>query len=565
MNEPSDLDNALAEAGSRLRGLAPDDAATRTALREVHTHAGTNPEPPRRRLWRTLALATGLTGAAAAAAFVLVGNPSQDTVRVVPADTAAPASPVSTPTSVLDDSVPPQNADPATPTTVLLGTGSLDVTDLINATPPPLTSGAALPDGWTVTNEFRSTDCFRMSLDTPDRRVGSAAGCISPNRLRSDERYVTEMSGEVYAVVRLDDATPPTLTLEPIPNWKTSTCGIVGAFAGELASDSVIEIVACDQTVTDAPTAIAARVPQEEGAEFEYFGHGSRIGQGEVALAAPSPIAGLPNIAVFFSSSIDGTRCAAMVAQASSGWTEQCWTAASDPASSVVLIDAGIAQIDLNSQGAPTGVWLDVRGIPSTGCSLADISEMFELLPVDRGGSALTAMICGPTQGTVDVAPALLRNIGADGGFIEFERVDQFAAWTSLGGGTDGEAVQALPFPAHAIWSSWPGQTTALSANEFKRQTLNGQTFDNAEEVAAAVIVSLNESGSDEFPVMPTIITIMDSLIVIGSTVADDDSVSGVVDYVHLVEGDGGSLVIGQWFAASICGRGDSGPTAVCI
>lgn len=566
MNEPSEFDNALTEAGGRLRGSAPGDAATLQALHSVHARAAAaSHEPTRARPWGTLALATGLTGAAVAAAFFLVGNPSEDTIRVIPADTSRPSVSVSPPTTGPNEGAPPQTDGSLTATTIVVGGDNLDVTDLIGTTLPSATPAVGLPDDWNVTYEFRSTECFRMSLDTPDRRVGSAAGCISPDRLRSDELYVTEIDGEIYAIARLDDATPPTLSIEPIAAWETSTCGIASAFADEPATDSVIEIVACDQSVADAPTAIAARVPQEEGAEFDYFVHGSLIGRGDVPLARPVLVAGLPGVPVFFSSAIDGSRCAVIVPQALSGWSEHCWSTESSFPPSLVLIDGGVAQIDLTDESAPTGAWLDVRGVPSTGCGLADITQMFELLPASFRWSALTALICTPTRGTANLASTLLRNVGADGGFNEYERPDRFTDWVSLGGGTDGQFAVALPIPHHDVWSAWPGQTVAHSANELKRQTVDGQSFTNAEEAAAAVVASLDESGSDEFPLDPTIVDIVEALIVIESTFNDDDSVSGGVDYIHLVEGDSGSLVIGQWFNASICKRNGLGPTEVCI
>ncbi len=107
MNEPSDLDNALAAAGGRLRVSAPGDAATRKALRAVQARALTAPEPKLRRPWGTLALATGLTGAAVAAAFVLVGSPREDTVRVVPADTTTPTDSVPAPSTAPHAAAPP--------------------------------------------------------------------------------------------------------------------------------------------------------------------------------------------------------------------------------------------------------------------------------------------------------------------------------------------------------------------------------------------------------------------------------------------------------------------------
>jgi hypothetical protein len=564
MNEPSDLDNALAEAGGRRRVSAPGDGATRKALHAVQARALTGPEPKHRRPWGTLAVATGLTGAAVAAAFVLVGSPREDTVRVVPADTTTPTDSVSAPSTVPDDAVPPQIDGTPTPTTVFVGGDNLDVTDLIDVPPTSRTPAAGIPEDWTVTYEFRSTECFRMSLDTPDRRVGSAAGCISPDRLRSDELYVTEMDGEVYAITPVDDAAPPTLSIDSITDWKTSTCGIVSAFTDEAATDSVIEIVACDESVEQAPTALAARVPQAQGAEFDYFAHGSLIGRGDVPLSAPLLVAGLPNVAVFFSSAIDGSRCAAIVSQVAGGWSEQCWGAESTPPPTLVLIDGGVAQIDLSNESAPSGVWLDVRGVPSTGCGLADITQMLQRLPDPFLGSAHTGMICTATRGTVDRTSTLLQNIGADGGFNEYERADRFSDWTSLGGGTAGQLVLAMPIPQHAVWSAWPGQTAPYPASEFRRSPLDGQTFLDIEDAAAAIVAQLDELSHDEFPLDPTVVEIVGDLVVIQSTINDDDSVSGDIDYVFVVQVEGG-VTIYEWFRASTCRRGDPGPTELCV
>ncbi|MFT4864581.1 MAG: hypothetical protein ACI8RE_000764, partial [Ilumatobacter sp.] len=69
---------------------------------------------------------------------------------------------------------------------------------------------------------------------------------------------------------------------------------------------------------------------------------------------------------------------------------------------------------------------------------------------------------------------------------------------------------------------------------------------------------------NDEFPLDPTVVEIVGDLVVIQSTINDDDSVSGDIDYVFVVQVEGG-VTIYEWFRASTCRRGDPGPTELCV
>jgi hypothetical protein len=549
MNDVDDIDEQLSAAGNRLRGTAPDAQATRQALLAADHAAERAAEraDAARRTWRPLAWAGGLTAAAVIAAIVFVGGDSPDTIRELPADTLAGTS-----TDTLD-TVPPDHSEPSATTTAPADLASPDTaggTDRSTA-------------GRTVVTEFRDADCFRLSLDAPDRRIGSAAGCIPGENLTPNRLFVAELDQEIYridVVPGTESDAVPELTIASFPDWGTASCGIIDTLLSFSSSDVVVEIVGCDRSDPAAPVALTARIPQTVGEQPAYFSTPGRNTSSGVALTAPIPLDGVLGVEVLFSSPFPGFRCALIVPAARTAWSEQCGQDSEALPPALALLDGRLVELDLSDESAPRGQLLDERGLPPVGCGLDELSD---LISVDEVATQLviTGAICAEQNATLTFSGQLVSNIGGDGGFIEFERTGRFDRWTSIGRGTAGENVASLAIPAFDVWSAWPGQTRSFP---FDPDWAEGAGAPTAAEVADRIVDGLNASASSEFPANARVVEVLGRLVVVEEDVGGDDSVAGAVHYVHLIDDGAGALAIGKWFTGSICARG-AGPTELCI
>ncbi len=555
MNDPRDIEQELSAAAKRLRDLAPDDHATRQALRSAGRAPSTEAGPARRSWW-PLAWAGGLTAAAVIGALVLIGGDTTDTLREVPADapTTAPGLPEPAETMPTDTSVATEVAVEPTPTDGPVATDPA-------ATQP--SDAQTTGDGLTVVTEFRDADCFRLSLDAADRRIGSAAGCVPADSFTPERLFVTMLDQEIYRIDVVDGTENddvPTLTIDSLPDWETSSCGIIDTARTLSSTDVVFEIVACDRRDPALPVAIVARIQQAVGEQPGYFATPGRIDSGPVTLTAPVAVDGVAGAHVLFGNPDGISRCALIVPAAQGTWSEVCWVGSPPTGQGLVLLNEQVAEIDLSDEAAPTGRLLDERGVPPVGCGL---DELRELMSIDEAASraVVSGAICRNSNATLNIGSQLTGNGPPDGGFIEFSRPDGSGPWTSLGGGTAGEMVRSLAIPAFDVWSQWPGQTRS---SWFTPDWADGVTAPTAAGVGERVVEGLNAMSSAEFPANAQVVAEIDHLVVVQEDVGGDDSIAGAVHYVHLVDDGAGTLVVRDWFVASVCARGD-GPTELCV
>lgn len=565
-NDPDPIDDRLRAAGERLRETGPDTVATRQALRRLHETAAGAPVPPERTPWMPWAWAAGLAAAAVIGVVALTARSPQETIREVPADTTPATVPVSpAPTE------PPASTVPSTVAVAPASTAPPDT-----APPAPTTSVAADPNAPTVFMEYRFDDCFVMSLDAPDRRIGRAVGCIPADALVSDRLFLTLMEGQLYRVTavpdELDDAGQPVPTIRTFPNWSSASCDLVDAFPpetepGHSASGLVMELVACSGG--ERPVALASRIPTEQGEAPEYFTTGSDQFPGGTELSAPVEVTGLIGVEAFYGSPGDGVRCVAVTRiPARSNWREQCWKDADGQRSAppaVTSIDGTIVQLDLADESAPTAVILDALGLPFTGCSGADIEAMVTNV-VNRPSSVMfPSLRCDGTDGVLGTAGVLLHNGPADPGYEIFERADRAADWTHVRREPNAVAPEPYAVLPHALWSQWPGDTTAHVSNRFD-VSFGGSSGDPAAN-AATVAALLDEEADPEFPANARVLATwpqegIPTLVVVEEDVGGDDSVVGAVHYVH-VTGGPNDYRVADWFTSWRCGRG-GGPD-LCI
>ncbi|NND76058.1 MAG: hypothetical protein HKN44_13730 [Ilumatobacter sp.] len=563
-NGPDPIDERLRAAGMRLRDTAPDSVTTHQALRQVHETAAARPVKPDRTRWVPYAWAGGLAAAAVIGVVALVARSQQETIREIPADT----TPVTVP-------VAPVPTDPPAPTTVDESTtGSTTPSSDPVVVPSP--TDASSSDALSVVHEFRDDHCFAISLDAPDRRIGRAAGCIPLDALGSDRLYLTLMEDELYRITAtedvLDAAGRPLLTISSFPEWSSASCGLIDAFPpepepGADASPLVIELVACSGG--DRPVALGARIPQEQGASPAAFTTASQWLPEGTELSGPVPVAGLRGVNAYYAEPLDNVRCVAItqLPPGSSPWREQCWTTTESAGSSAIAaINGAIVQLDVADESAPTASTLDGRGLPYSGCGLADLDTMVNTVYAEKSPAPMfTAVRCDDTSGVLQDPFTRLQNGTADGGYEEFQRAARIDEWSYLGGGTFYEAAgpyDVLPFD---LWSAWPGDTTANVVDPSEVGLQGGSTDPSAN---AQAIVELLERGVDpEFPTNPTLLATwpaegVPTLVVVRQDVGGDDSVVGAVHYVHLTGGPD-DYRVADWYVSAICGRG-GGPD-LCI
>lgn len=563
-NGPDPIDDRLRAAGVRMRETAPDAAATRQALRRLHeTATDGRAVAADRTPWMPYAWAAGLAAAAVIGIVAFTARSPQETIREIPADTTpatVPVAPAPTdPPTTVDDPAPAPTPPPNTDPVVA----------------PPSTAPAD-PDERTVTYEFRDDDCFAMSLDAPDRRIGRAAGCIPLDAFDANHLYLTLMEEQLYRVNvvpdEFDEAGRPLLTIQTFPNWASASCGLIDAFPpenepGTEASSLVMDLIAC--TGGDRPVALAATIPQEQGVAPVAFTTGSGQFPGGTQLTGPVPVTGLIGVEAYYGSPADGVRCVAVTPlPAGSSWQEMCWDtvdgAAAPPA--VTAIHGSTVQLDLADEAAPTAAIIDALGLPFTGCGGADIETMITST-LDRIGSGVMfpALRCDDTSGVLRIAGVLLQNGPADGGVEVYARPDRFGEWAHGDSGTSVDAPVPYAVIPHELWSPWPGDTTAY-ASDRSDVSFGGTSSDPAVN-AAAVTGILDEKADPEFPANATVLatwpqTGIPTLVIVQQDVGGDDSVVGAVHYVHLTGGPD-DYRVADWFTSALCGRG-GGPD-LCV
>lgn len=565
------VDERLTAAGARLRADAPDAAATRQALDRLHASApvaGASTSDEAKAWVPFLWAGIAATAAALITLVVLANRGPQETIREIPAD--------STPVTVQEvpqTTAAPSPQDSAVPTTAV-DVGPASTTPQSTDPPPPSSTLPADPEAPTVFVEFRDDRCFVASLDAPDRRIGRAMGCIPADALVGDRLFLTLMEGELYRVAadadRLDAAGRPELTIQPFPEWSSASCGLIDAFPpepepGHSASALVMELVACSGG--ERPVALASRIFFEEATPPEYFTTGSAQVPGGAELTGPVPVDGLIGVDAYYATPLPSVRCVAVTQlPPGSEWREQCWPAGDEPRPAVTSINGSLVQLDLADETALVASFVDLRGVPFTGCAGADLETIVPAVLATAPDAMLTAMRCDDTTAFVFSGGALLQNGRPDGGFDEFERTDRSEPWTSLGGGTGLEAPRLYELPTHASWSPWLGDTPVTTSDR------TGLTFGGTSGVAATNVEGitglLEEDVDPEFPPNPTVVGVwpntgIPSLVVVRVDVGGDDSVSGLVHYVQVAGGPNEYRVV-DWFTASVCARGTT-PDVLCV